>query len=86
MPEYKNFYPMDQPFSHGGAMAGTTLQEVWFETPRGVVYQAWRVRVQGKTLVLTTAELERAQQRGCVYERDMPGWVARQSAAGEAPA
>jgi len=65
-------------------MARSALKAVWIETPTGRPYRAWRVQVHGMTLILTTAELDRAQQRGRYYERDMPGRVARQSAAREA--
>ena len=34
----------------------------------GRPYQAWEVRVKGMLLVLTTAELERAQKRGKAQE------------------
>jgi hypothetical protein len=38
------------------------------------------------TLILTTAELGRAQQRGRDYARDVPGRVARQSVQREVAA
>ena len=68
-------------------MARSALEAIWMQTtPTGQLYRAWRVRVHGMTLILTTAELNRAQKRGRDYARDVPGRVARQSAAREAAA
>ena len=65
-------------------MEKSLLTAVMIETPTGRPYRAWRVKVPGMTLILTTAELDRAQQRGRAYDRNVPGRVARQSAAREA--
>jgi hypothetical protein len=67
-------------------MARSPLIPVWIETPLGRPYRAWKVQVHGMTLILTTAELNRAQQRGRDYARDVPGRVARQSVAREVEA
>ena len=65
-------------------MEKSAVMAVWLETPRGKQYPAWKIRVPGMTLILTTAELNRAQQRGREYERDMAGRVGKQSVAREA--
>ena len=60
-------------------MEKSAVTPVRIRTAAGEEYTAWKIKLTKITYIFTLAELARAQERGCAYERDVTGRVAKQS-------